>query len=85
MTLTSCLQRKVDYVPRDSCGLEKWELLLIVAIDPFRFFHCKEGTKKYVDVNAGECVMFSGKCAHGSAATNYPEKTYRLFVCFAQI
>ncbi len=59
-------------------------LSLIVAIDPFRFFHCKEGTKKYVDVNAGECVMFSGECAHGGAATNYLEKTYRLFVCFVQ-
>ncbi len=36
-------------------------------------------------VNEGECVMFSGECAHGGAATNYPERTYRLFVCFTQI
>ncbi len=59
-------------------------LSLIAAIDPFRFFYCKEGTKEYVDVNVGECVMFSGECVHGGAATNYLEKTYRLFVCFVQ-
>ena len=61
-----------------------YALSVIAAIDSFRFFYCKSGKRKYVNVEEGECVMFSGECAHGGAATNYPEKTYRMFVCFAQ-
>ena len=61
-----------------------YALSVIAAIDSFRFFHCKSGKRKYVNVDEGECVMFSGGCAHGGAATNYPEKTYRIFVCFTQ-
>jgi hypothetical protein len=29
-------------------------------------------------------VMFSGDCAHGGAATNYPQETFRGFICFTR-